>query len=104
MNPLSSELPFHVHNWLIISLKDFCIVIRKWPTFWPSRRKASVSEMLHNLGWQSLDSRRQDQRLVLFYKIINGLVDWLALHLKFGSVYFQQFGGISRPHVDQLQI
>ena len=37
------------------------------------RRKASVSEMLHDLGWQSLDSRRQDQRLVLFYKIINGL-------------------------------
>ena len=37
------------------------------------RRKASVSEMLHNLGWQSLDGRRQDQRLVLFYKIINGL-------------------------------
>ena len=36
MNPLSSELPFHVHNWLIISFKDFCIVIRKWPTFWPS--------------------------------------------------------------------
>ena len=36
MNPLSSELPFHVHNWLIISLKGFCIVIRKWPTFWPS--------------------------------------------------------------------
>ena len=36
MNPLSSELPFHVRNWLIISLKDFCIVIRKWPTFLPS--------------------------------------------------------------------
>ena len=33
-----------------------------------------------------------------------GSLDWLALHLKFGSVYFQQFGGISRPHVDQLQI
>ena len=30
-------------------------------------------QILHNLGWQSLDSRRQDQRLVLFYKIINGL-------------------------------
>ena len=29
--------------------------------------------MLHNLGWQSLDNRRQDQHLVLFYKIINGL-------------------------------
>ena len=37
------------------------------------RRKASVSEMLHDLGWQSLDGRRQDQRLVLFYKIISGL-------------------------------
>ena len=36
-------------------------------------RKARVSEMLHNLDWQSLDGRRQDQRLVLFYKIINGL-------------------------------
>ena len=29
--------------------------------------------MLHNLGWQSLDGRRQDKRLVLFYKIINEL-------------------------------
>ena len=29
--------------------------------------------MLHNLDWQSLHKRRQDQRLVLFYKIINGL-------------------------------
>ena len=36
MNPLSPELPFHVHNWLTISLKDVCIVIRKWPNFWPS--------------------------------------------------------------------
>ena len=39
--------------------------------------KANVSEMLHEmlheLGWQSLDGRRQDQRLVLFFKIINGL-------------------------------
>ena len=37
------------------------------------RRKANVSKMLHDLGWQSLDGRRQDQRFVLFYKIINGL-------------------------------
>ena len=26
--------------------------------------------MLHDLGWQSLDGRRQDQRLVLFYKLL----------------------------------
>ena len=37
------------------------------------RHKASVSEMLHDLRWKSLDGRRQDQRLVLYYKIINGL-------------------------------
>ena len=43
MNPLSSELPFHVHNWLIISLEDFCIVIRKWPAFWPSNEKYEKS-------------------------------------------------------------
>ena len=37
------------------------------------RRKASVSEMLHELGWQSLDDRRQDQRLVLFFsKLLTG--------------------------------
>ena len=36
MQPCSSELPFHIHDWLIISLKDFCIVIRKWPPFLPS--------------------------------------------------------------------
>ena len=29
--------------------------------------------MLYDLGWQSLNSWRQDQHLVLFYKIINGL-------------------------------
>ena len=31
--------------------------------------------MLHDLGWQSLDGRRQDddQLLGFFYKIINGL-------------------------------
>ena len=36
MEPFSSELPYHIHDWLIISLKDFCILIRKWPTFLPS--------------------------------------------------------------------
>ena len=34
------------------------------------RRKASVSDMLHDLGWQSLDGRRQDQRLVFFTKLL----------------------------------
>ena len=38
------------------------------------------------------------------YQIDNVLLDWLALHLRFGSVYILQLGGISRHHVDQLQI
>ena len=31
-------------------------------------------------------------------------VDWLTLHLKFGSVYIYQLGQIFRHYVDQLQI
>ena len=46
MNPLSSELLFYVHNCLIISLKDFCIVIRKWPTFLLSTANLSISGVL----------------------------------------------------------
>ena len=37
-------------------------------------RKASVTEMLTHLGWRSLEQRRNDSRLCLFYKIIHGLV------------------------------
>ena len=49
MNPLSSELPFYVHNWLIISLKDFCVVIRKWPTFWPSTSGYEIPQLVYRL-------------------------------------------------------
>ena len=34
----------------------------------------SVSAMLGNLGWRSLENRRYDSRLVMFYKIQYGLV------------------------------
>ena len=46
MHPFSSELPFHICDWLIISLKDFCIVIRKWPTFLPSTSRVKVNNTL----------------------------------------------------------
>ena len=36
--------------------------------------QASVTEMLTQLGWRSLEQRRNDSRLYLFYKIIYGLV------------------------------
>ena len=56
MNPLSSELPFHVHNWLIISLKDFCIVIRKWPTIWPSKPTKQFERNRHRNRYRLLTS------------------------------------------------
>ena len=33
-----------------------------------------VSDMLDDLGWRSLEDRRTDSRLCLFYKIVHGLV------------------------------
>ena len=35
---------------------------------------SSVTDMLSNLGWRSLENRRTDMRLALFYKIVYGLV------------------------------
>ena len=37
------------------------------------RRDSSVTAMLQDLKWQPLADRRRDQRLILLYKIINGL-------------------------------
>ena len=89
MNPLSSELPFHVHNWLIISLKNFCIVIRKWPTFWPSievpekvqhratrmvpgLKRLPYEDRLRRLDIYSLTARRLRGDLIETYKLLHG--------------------------------
>ena len=37
-------------------------------------RESSVTAMLSLLGWRTLEQRRADIRLTLFYKIVNGLV------------------------------
>ena len=34
----------------------------------------SVTEMMSNLGWRSIENRRYDARLFMFYKIVYGLV------------------------------
>ena len=73
MNPLSSELPFRVHNWLIISLKDFCIVIRKWPTFWPS--------MIY------LDGRKVGHFLITIQKSFRGEIPMFVRCTKFVQVH-----------------
>ena len=73
MNPLSSELPFCVHNWLIISLKNFCIVIRKWPTFLPSKRNVDYSQHLKILKLPSMQYRLRRGDMIQVYKIVKGL-------------------------------
>jgi hypothetical protein len=35
---------------------------------------SSVTNMLKGLGWRSLQARRTDAKLILFYKIVNGIV------------------------------
>ena len=35
---------------------------------------SSVTEMMSNLGWRSLENRRYDAHLLMFYKIVYGLV------------------------------
>jgi hypothetical protein len=36
--------------------------------------ESSVTEMMETLGWQSLEQRRREARLVLMYKVVHGLV------------------------------
>ena len=36
--------------------------------------QSSVKAMLGNLGWRSLENRRIDARLTMFYKIVYGLI------------------------------
>ena len=37
-------------------------------------RDYSVTDMIHELNWQSLEDRRRDARLVMFFKTVNRLV------------------------------
>ena len=66
---------------------NFCVAATCLPNFWvavnrtlkithPSQIAAcicfSVSEMLHNLKWTNLSTRRSVNRLTIIYKILNG--------------------------------
>ena len=55
----------------------------------------SVSDMLGDLGWRSLEDRRTDSRLCLFYKIVHGLV---AVPLPPYVVHTQVFTRHSASH------
>ena len=53
-------------------------------------RYSSVSDML---GWTPLSQRRQEARLFLFYKIINGLAQ-----VPFGGILVEAYKGTRRKH------
>ena len=38
------------------------------------RRKDSVTDMLHQLSWETLEQRRKKARVVMMYRVIHGLV------------------------------
>ena len=44
-------------------------------------RHSSVTDMLNQLNWQSLEKWRDDLTLLMFYKIINQYVDILCDHI-----------------------
>ena len=56
-------------------------------------RYSSVSDMLDVLGWTPLSQRRQEARLILFYKIINGLAQ-----VPFECVLVEAYKGTRRKH------
>jgi len=51
------------------------------------RRTTSASQLISELGWQSLAERRKTSRLTLLYKAINGLVAIPTDELKHIKVY-----------------
>ena len=53
------------------------MVHRRETRYWTSRdhNASSITGMLQDLDWESLESRRTKLQLVMLYKIINNLVD-----------------------------
>ena len=56
-------------------------------------RYSSVSDMLDVLGWTPLSQRRQEARLILFYKIINSLAQ-----VPFEGGLVEAYKGTRRKH------
>ena len=46
------------------------------------RTTSSVSEMISNLGWETLQERRTEAKMVMMYRITHGLIDISATSLR----------------------
>ena len=48
---------------------------------------SSATEALVRLGWDNLTKRRRFHRLILFFKALNGLIDWnVKFHIVIGTL------------------
>ena len=56
-------------------------------------RYSSVSDMLDVLGWKPLSQRRQEARLILFKKNVNGLAQ-----VPFKGILVEAYKGTRRKH------
>ena len=56
-------------------------------------RYSSVSDMLDVLGWPPLSQRRQEARLILFYKIINS-----SAQVPYEGIFVEAYLGTRRKH------
>ena len=61
----------------LLSIKKVEMVQRRAARYATNRYRntSSVTDMLDNLEWETLESRRTKIQLVMFFKIINDLVD-----------------------------
>ncbi len=57
------------------------------------RRSSSASAMLHKLHWPTLQSRRTQARLMVFYKAVNGLIAVPVDHLRRSSRVTRETSG-----------
>ena len=67
-----------VKHWLVyVSITSFVSYVKARPTRYVLNRyhySASVTEMLKELGWKSLEERRRYMRLAMIYKITDSFV------------------------------
>ena len=78
-----------------LPLKGTCakplIIISQYST--GPQHNMGCKYMLDMLGWTPLSQRRQEARLILFYKIINGLAQ-----VPFEGVLVEAYKGTRRKH------
>ena len=80
----------HTKNTTVIKLRGCSVELQGSRRY---LRYSSVSDMLDVLRWTHLSQRRQEARLIMFYKIIIGLAQ-----VPFEGVLVEAYKGTRRKH------